>query len=247
MDELLNIEGLVRYRPARVIFSQYEDMKKDALRMADLIRQVEVTEENIKDIKKDLAKVRKGVTELNNNRKMIKTEILRDYNIFESQIKEIDGIISEAESFVRDQVKAIETAERERKHDVIREIWDKRIDQYTISNYGDYFEIWLLPSHLNKTTSMKAVEEDMVEWLEARQRDIEVLIPMGSEYVAEYLTSMDMATAIQAVNKRKEIRNIVEEDEDEEATAVFVITGEKDIRLTESLLKENKIEYRRTK
>ena len=248
MDELMNIENMVRCTPAKVIFPQYKEVKADAQMMADRIRQAEVTEDNVKDIKKDLAKVRKIVIELNNRRKAVKAEIFTDYNVFESQIKEIDAIISEAESFIRDQVKTIEEAERKRKCEAIREIWDKRIGQYTISNYGDYFERWMLPSYLNKTTSMKLIEEEMVTWLEATQMDLAVLATMDKEYTVEYLTCLDMATAIQTVNHNKEIRSMIGQDEDEiEATAVFVITGEKDIRLAEAILKENKIDYRRTK
>lgn len=245
MNELI-MEGDIQYKPAEILFPKYEEMKKNALDLADRISKVEVTEENIKAVKKDLAQVRKIITELNNRRKVVKAEILRNYNTFEAQIKEIDGIIASAEELIRTQVKVIEEQERARKYDDIREIWDKRIGQYDISTYGNFFEKWLQPSHLNKTTSMKSIEEDMVKWLETRQKDMEVLTNMGGEYLVEYIECLDMAEAIAAVNRRKVIQNIVEED-DSQQTAIFVITGDKDIRLTESLLKENNIEYRRTK
>ena len=246
MNELI-LEGDIQYKPAEIAFPKYDEMKKNALELADRISKVEVTEENIKAVKKDLAQVRKIITELNNRRKLVKAEILKDYNTFESQIKEIDGIISEAEETVREQVRVLDEAERDRKHDAIREIWDKRIGQYTISAYGDFFEKWLQPSHLNKTTSMKYVEDDMIKWLEDRQRDMDTLQSMDGEYFVEYIDSLDLAAAIQTVKHRKEVRNMVQDDEDPDDTAIFVITGTKDIKLTEALLKENEIEYRRTK
>ena len=246
MNELI-LDGDIQFKPAEIQFPRFEELKQNALILADRIQQVEVTEENIKEVKKDLAQVRKLVTELNNRRKLVKAEILKDYNTFESQIKEIDGIISDAEGVVRDQTRQIEQAERDRKHDAIREVWDKRVGQYTLSNYGDFFERWLQPQHLNKTTTMKSIEEDMVKWLEDRQKDIDVLLTMDGEYFVEYIDSLDLAAAIQTVNHRKEVRNMVQDDEDPDDTAIFVITGAKDIKLTEALLKENEIEYRRTK
>lgn len=246
MNELLNFEDSVTFKPAEIRFPAFGQLKDNALELADRISKVEVTEDNIKTVKKDLAQVRKLVTELNNRRKLIKSEILRDYNTFETQIKEIDGIIASAEELVRTQVKVIEEQERARKYDAIRDIWDKRIGQYTLSNYGDFFERWLQPHYLNKTETMKSIESDMVAWLEARQRDMDVLMEMDGEYFVEFIDSLDLAGSIAIVNHRKEIRNVVTPEDDIE-TAVFIITGSKDIKLTESLLKENEIEYRRTK
>lgn len=246
MNELI-LDGDIQFRPAEIQFPRFEELKTHALELAGRIAVVEVTEENVKAVKKDLAQVRKLTTELNNRRKLIKAEILKDYNTFEAQIKEIDGIISEAEETVREQVRVIDEAERDRKHDAIREIWDKRIGQYSIAAYGDYFERWLQPSHLNKSTSMKSVEDDMVRWLEDRQRDIFTLQSMDEEYLVEYIDSLDLAGSIVAVNHRHEIRSVMTEDEDTEDTATFIVTGKKDIKLTESLLTENEIEYRRIK
>lgn len=246
MNELI-LDTDIQFKPAEIQFPRFEELKTNALELADRISKVEVTDDNIKAVKKDLVQVRKLTTELNNRRKLIKAEILHDYNIFESQIKEIDGIIASAEELVRTQVKVIDEQERARKYDNIREIWDKRIGQYTLSNYGDFFERWLQPQHLNKTVSMKSVEEDMVKWLEDRQKDMDVLMTMDGEYFVEYIDTLDLAAAIQTVNHRKEVRNMVQDDEDPDDTAIFVITGAKDIKLTEALLKENEIEYRRTK
>jgi len=246
MNELI-LNADVQFRPAEVQFPKFEELKHNALELADRISKVEITDENIKAVKKDLTQVRKITTELNNRRKLIKAEILKDYNTFESQIKEIDGIILSAEELVRSQVKIIEEQERARKHDDIREIWDKRIRNYTLGDYGDYFERWLQPQHLNKTTSMKSVEEDMVRWLEDRQKDIDTLKNMDAEYFVEYIDSLDLAHSIATVNHRNEVRATMAADEESEETAEFVIIGKKNIKLVEILLEENEIDYRRTK
>lgn len=65
----------------------------------------------------------------------------------------------------------------------------------------------------------------------------------------EYLDTMDLASAIQIVNARKERRQAVETQPDdtvyEEQVAVFRVYGQKDITLAEMLLTNNNINYRK--
>ena len=64
MNEIINLENDIQFKPAVIQFPSYEELKENAIALADRISQVEVTEENVKNVKKDLAQVRKIVTEL---------------------------------------------------------------------------------------------------------------------------------------------------------------------------------------
>ena len=86
----------------------------------------------------------------------------------------------------------------------------------------------------------------MVEWLEKTDKDLKSIESMDKEYLIEYLNCLDLSEAITATNIRMGIRSEIdkdEEDEGDEATAAFIVTGEKDIKFTEMLLKENGIEF----
>ena len=233
----------VKYSTGLVAFPAFEFYKTQAQRIAEQIKETVVTEENAKDIKKLLADARKVTTSLDQRRIAIKKEILKDYDEFESQIKELTEIINEADNDVRSKVRLMEEQEREVKKEAIKELWDKRIVQYQISDLcPEAFDHFLIPSYLNKTMSMKNVEKEMVTWLEDTEKAINTLKGMDDEYLVEYIGCLDMATAINAVNERTKIRETIGETSEED-TAIFVITGKKNIKLVEMLLNENEIDF----
>ena len=139
---------------------------------------------------------------------------------------------------------------RDQKKEEIRQVFLKRIGQYTIGTLiPDAFDRWWHEDLANKSKSMKAVEADMVDWLEGTEKDIDTLKAMDREFLVEYLDTMDLASAIQIVNARKERRQAVETQPDdtvyEEQVAVFRVYGQKDITLAEMLLTNNNINYRK--
>lgn len=241
----------VSYQTAPVKFPAFEYYKQQAQKAAEYINSIVLTDNNVKDVKKDLAAARKLTDGLDQKRIQIKNAILADYVEFESQVKELQAIVKDAESSLRSKVKELEERERENKKAQILDIWNKRYPMYQISEMlavNDTFERWLTPQHLNKSTSMKSVEKEMTEWLENRDKDIESLRSMDDEYLVEYLGCLDLPAAISAVNSRNEIRSEIHKDslnDYAEPIAKFIITGEKDIKLTELLLKENGIDYRK--
>lgn len=236
----------VLFQKAPIAFPAFDYYRQQAVKMAEYINSIELTEDNVQSVKKDLASVRKVTDELSKRRIAIKKTILEDFDVFESEVRELSGIISEAENNLRSKVKDLEEKEREVKEKKILEIWNKRAPLYQIYNLlQDAFRRWLTPQHLNKSVTLKKVESDMTDWLENTEREITAIRSMGDEYLVEYLVTLDMSEAIDEVNRRHEIRETINdtEPEEEECTAVFIIKGEKEIKLTELLLKENNIEF----
>lgn len=237
----------VSFKPADVSFPAFEFYKEQAGKIAEYIQSVEVTEKNVKEVKKDLAQARKITDELNARRIQIKKAVLENFDRFEEEVKALAAIISEAEEDLRKKVRAMEEEERRQKRDQIRQLWNSRIGGYQIASLvPEAFEVWMNPKYLNKSTSLKKAEEDMTSWLEDTEGSINVLRAMGEEYLVEYLGVLDMKAAITNVNRRKEIRDAVKESstvEEMEETATFIITGEKDIAFTELLLTKNNIKY----
>jgi hypothetical protein len=234
----------VSFEPAKVIFPAFEFYKKQAGAIAEYVQSIEVTDENIKDVKKELAQVRKVTDELSKRRIAIKREILTDFDVFEAEVKELSGIISSAEDELRGKVRELDEIERENKKAAVYELWYKRSSSYAAAGIPEAVLHFLKPQHLNKSTSMKAIEKEMVEWLEKSEAEINTLRKMGDEYYIEYLKNPDMTQAIQAVDERNTLKEMyLENEENETATATFIITGEKDITLTEMLLKSNNINF----
>lgn len=248
---------LVRINDARVDFTTgsinfdgYEELLNQAKEIAKHLGSIEVTAENIKENKKILAKVNKSIKELNDRRIAIKKEINKPYDEFAKKIKEIEKVVKSADEIVRFQVRELEEKEREDKEKKLEEIWNKRVGQYDYAKLFK-FDQFLEARHLNKTSTIKSVEEEMVDFLEKAERDIALLTDYenGKSLINSYLEIKDFATVIAMDKKEKEKlaeqEKVLErvESKEEEKTYVFTIKDDKDAKLAEMLLKENNIKF----
>lgn len=248
MFELKNDEKpYVLYQTGKVEFPGYAQYQEQAREVAEYISGLEVTEDNVKEVKADLAAARKITEELTSRKAQIKKVILADYAVFDEQVKDLTQIIRQADQELRGKVRMLEEKERAKKKEEIHQIFTKRIGLYQIGELlPQAFDRWWHEDLANKSKSMKAVEADMVSWLEGTEKDIGTLQGMDAEYLVEYLDSLDLAGAIARVNARKARRETVETvSVPVEQSACFRVTGEKDIALTEMLLKKNHINYRK--
>ena len=230
-----------------IVFPEYEDLINEANRVAEYINSIELTDENVKDVKGVLAKANRAIKELNDRRIAIKKEILSPYDDFANQIKEIETIVKKADTRLRNEVRSLEEKERERKKEEIREIWNKRIGQYEYAKLMD-FEDFIQNKHMNKTTTMKSVEDEMVKFLESSENDLSLLAETErrNEAFELYKESKDLGIVINTIKKKIEQeeknKEILKEVEIEE-TYLFTIKGRKDKNFVEMLLKENEIDF----
>ena len=113
------------------------------------------------------------------------------------------------------------------------------------------FDDFLDNKHLNKSTSMKSVEEDMVNKLESFERDLEILSKRDDKKdgISLYKEFKDLGSVLQVlkekeeeIEKQKEVLKEIETDKEE--VYIFRIVGKKDKNFVEMLLKENDIEYK---
>lgn len=239
--------GDVRYSLPEVTFPGYAKYMEQAKKLRAYILQLDVTEDSIKDVKKDLAKARKVEDALNAKRIEIKKEIMAGYDTFARQIKDITDVINDADSIVRQKVKQLEENERAEKEAKIREIWALRVQHYKVAEYAneEAYDCWFYPGLLNKSVPMKQVEAEMVDFLERTEKDLETLSAMDPEYEVEYLSCFNVTDAIKTVQDRELIRSRVNatiEDYDTEKWA-FIVSGTKDANFTEMLLKNNEINF----
>ena len=240
-------EYQIQVLPGGIMFPEYETLLQEAKQIAQTIDQMEVTEENIKSTKKTLATVNKAIKRLNDERIAVKKRILEPYDAFEKQVKEIETIVKTADERVRQQVRDMEEAEREGKKEALREIYEKRIQLYDFARIMT-FDDWLTPQHLNKTVTMKKVDEQMTDWLEKVERDIATLSKMQhpEELIRTYKDTQDMALTMQiveaAVREREEQRAVVQEVTGKEEYTIKLYS-KKDLKLAEMLLKENDIKF----
>lgn len=196
-NEVTFPETEIMIQPGTVVFQSYEAIKEQAELLAEKIKTVEVTEENVKDSKKLLAAVNRKVKELEDGRISVKKMLLESYVKFEEQVKEIVTIVKDADTVVRQQVKHLEETERAEKHAILEERFLKRIVHYTFRDLF-HFRDFIKPKHLNKTVSVDAVEKEMVEFLEKITRDFNAIGKMqdAEAILTHYVEVKDLAEAI---------------------------------------------------
>lgn len=247
MYEVEIYDPMVGVVQGSVVFQDYEKLMKEATQVAEFVRSIVVTDDNVKDVKKVLANVNKSVKMLNDRRIAIKKEILEPYEVFAEQVKEIESVVLNADKQVRNKVRELEEKEREEKDEELLSIWNKRIPAYQYAKVMNY-EDWRTPQHLNKTLTMKKAEEDMVQWLEKTEKELSILYTMENkeDLVQAYKEVLDMATAIEVVKDREEMKKAQREllEDVKEDEYLISIKGEQTLKLVEMLLKEYKIEYK---
>lgn len=253
MNEL-SINAIIQQHPV-IDFKDYGKLLQEATIIAEKLNEMEVNEDNVKEQKKLLAAVNKSVKALNDRRISIKKELLKPYQDFENQVKEIEKVVKDADERLRTQVRELEEVERIEKQKELHKLWDKKIQG--LYNSGFYvFEDWLEQRHLNKSTSFSKCENEMDDFIEKVEKDLSFLSEQEGSNIAikKYLECYDVTETLQYLNdlkKIEEIKEVFEEveviEEETDEVAVFEITGTVSIRLIEMLMNENKINYRRIK
>lgn len=90
----------------------YEELKTEIQKKANDYMNLVYTADQIKDAKKDRAKLNKFVTALEDKRKEIKKQVMQPYTSFEKQEKELIGIVNQAVANIDTQIKGHEEAVR---------------------------------------------------------------------------------------------------------------------------------------
>ena len=207
MNEIMEQDIQIVVQEGEINFSEYEKLKQEAIEVAEWVRSLDVNEENMKETKKVLAQVNKSVKMLEDKRISVKKQLLEPYIGFEAQVKEIVGIVKEADGVARDKVRELEELERVNKELDIEDIFNARIGAY------DYdfvtFKDFIKPQHLNKSVSINKVEEEMVAFLEQVEADLKTIEYMNDNRILNsYKQTLNLNLAIEQV---KELDRLEEE------------------------------------
>lgn len=252
MQELqLFDENQLKVTPPTVEFTAYEELKSNALQVAEYVSQIEVNDDNIKEVKKILATVNRSLKDLNDRRIAAKKWILEPYDTFADQVKEIEKIVKDADTLIRDRARDLEEQERQAKAKEIRKLWDLRIEQYEYAKIMD-FDHFMTPQYANKTFSMKKVEKEMVDTLEKFERDLKILSTMDNSknLISNYIETQSLSIVLEIEKQRQkeqeQIEAVMKENDlaVEDKKYIFEVFTEKDYNFVKSLMENNQIKYK---
>lgn len=150
----------------------YEDIKKWVTEKAKEYKSVVYTEETITAAKTDRATLNKVAKAINDEKIRIKKEVLKPFEDFENKCKELQGIITDASNSIDSQVKEFELKEQAEKEKQIKAIFDENIGEYNeLINFDTIFN----PRWLNKTYSIKKIEEDIKHVVSKTTDDLNII------------------------------------------------------------------------
>lgn len=223
MNEL---QIIVNQEPG-VISTNFEDIKAELSARMEVYKEMEVTEENKPERKKDIATLRKMIKAVNERRIDIKNRFLVPYTEFEQKVKELVEIINEPIGILDSQVKEFEDKQRLQKIENINTAFCEIMEGYpTLCNDIGIIEIYDNRWE-NATASMKSIRDEMTAKLNTIRDNVALISSMVSDKTEEALRlfwgDLDVAKAMQMINKyeaqKREIQARLEEQQRKEREA----------------------------
>ena len=247
----------IKVEVGTIKFDGFPTLRLSVERLVEKMKTVEVTEENVKESKQLVARVRKEVDALNDERKRVERFYLSPLDDFKRGIKEVGDLIKEAEESVRSQVRTLDEIERETKYQDVQMLFGLRIKAYDLKGMFDFTDFYRR-EFTNKTYALSKVESEMVEWLGKIESDLNFLSeqPEAAKVLAEYKDTKDVALAIKHVEEQNKYYSELEKRMQHVVTVSnpdfvstkqefkFTVFGENDARVLREFLATTGIKFR---
>lgn len=168
-------------KPA-LIRGNFDEMQTALSNMMTAYAELEVTEENIPERKKDVATLRKMKAAIDEKRKEVKREYEKPLKSFETKCKELTGIIDTEISRINAGLSEYEAKRVEEKRVLIRRLYDENIEGYAeyLSLDSIYDDKWE-----NKTCTEKTILSDIQSEKLRVKTDLEMIRRVSGEYAEE--------------------------------------------------------------
>ncbi len=195
-----------------------EELKKEVAQKLEYYKNIVYDETEIKEAKKDLARLKKFVEALENKRKEIKKQCLALYEEFEKEEKEIVAMFSATTSSIDSQIKNFEQARKDKKLDEIKGLFVSAEFPKWVSFEQIFDERWL-----NVSVSIKNIETQINNTRKQIEKDLEMLRALPDfAFEAEqiYKRTFNVQKAITEAKTAYELQKAKEKYEAEQKQAL---------------------------
>lgn len=159
----VNIENIDISQTLPVIGCDYDGLKNWALAYVSRYKDLVITEDQVKEIKKDMAEINKAKQRIDKARIEAVKAVSAPIKAFETKIKEICGIFDDAYNSLGNQVKEFEETERKQKRNQIQSMIEVQIKGAEERNpiMAGRIMVDIPAKWLNKTYSLKSIDEEI--------------------------------------------------------------------------------------
>lgn len=210
MNEL---EVLIEQKPGEIRFN-FEELKAELTAKMQEYQGAVFTEESKTIAKAELAGLRKLKEAVDKRRKEIKVQCMEPYTRFESQVKELLGIIDEPIALIDGQLKEMEEVRVKQRQADVRKIWEE-----VCGGLEDYLPLEAIYDRKwnNAGTSLKSIREGLEDMVIRAGNEVELIRSGTSDVKQEaldiYRDTRDLAKALSHINTYEENKKKVLEQE----------------------------------
>lgn len=209
----LMIYNPTQSQPLPKIEWNYDEVKKWIEDGLEAYKGLVYTDDTIAKAKKDRATLNKLAAAIDSKRKEMKALYLHPYEDFETQAKELVGMIKKQSDEIDAQVKAYDEFRRQEKQAEIIKIYEVTIgDLATLVPYERLHE----PKWLNVTTNIKTVANDLAQKVDRIEAGIAAidrlnLAPeLATQIKGVFLKNFDLAAALAEKDRIERERREIE-------------------------------------
>lgn len=197
-----------------LISTNFNSIKDDLSVQMQVYKELEVTEENKAERKKDVATLRKMQKAITEKKSEVRNLCLAPYEEFQKQANELAEIINEPIRIIDNQVKEYEDKQRLFKIAEIKKIYAEQVGDLddNISIDQIYDSKWE-----NSATSMKSIREDISSKLNKIRQEVAVISSIQSDKQQDALNSywvdLNLAKAVSMINTYEDNKRRILEQE----------------------------------
>ncbi len=192
------------------------------------------TEENVKTIKQVRADINKEFKDIEQQRKLVKEQVLAPYMQFEDIYKQyISDKYKSADSDLKQKIDSVESELKAKKEQEIKEYFE----EYKTANNLDFIEFGQANINVTLTASMKSLKEQAKSFIDKIIDDLNLIETQEykAEILVEYKQTLNVSQAITTVTNRFKA---VEEEKKKEEQKVVHIQMNKNHEITQKSYEE---------
>jgi acyl carrier protein phosphodiesterase len=195
----------------------YEELKTQLDEQLHKYRGLVVTEDKINEAKATRAGLNKVKTMIDDRRKELKKEFLKPYEEVDKQSKELILMIDTVNANIDEQIRDFENQAKAKKTEDITKLWESiNYTKITLKHIWD--EQWL-----NKTYSMKQIEQDLKDAIQDVEADLSVIDSfqkdpeVANTLKAKYLLTLNLNATLQQYEAEQKAKELLKPKEEPKA------------------------------
>lgn len=198
-----------------VISTNFEDIKKELSAQMQIYKELETTDANKAERKKDIATLRKMKTAIKDKRIEVKKECLKPYDVYEKLSDELEEIVNMPIGIIDNQVKELEERQRIEKQNNILKTFEELIAEYPelseeiglVNVYDNHWE--------TVAVTPKAIKAEMTVKLVTIRDNVALINSMVSDKTEEALRlfwgDLDIAKAMGMITQYEAQKRQIEQ------------------------------------